>query len=142
MPAEGRLDLFMKNKSLGFCLLLVLLLTLLTLNCCTQAHGDTAAAEAPPPAQVVPFPDASLFTVDHPEQFPTVAAVARKATSELVVTGAVNPDIARNVPVISLASGRVVGIYARLGDVVQKGQLLLKLRRSEEHTSALRHLGI
>jgi cobalt-zinc-cadmium efflux system membrane fusion protein len=57
--------------------------------------------------------------------------VARKSTSQLVVTGAVNLDIARNVPVISLASGRVVGIYARLGDVVQKGQLLLRVRSDD-----------
>jgi cobalt-zinc-cadmium efflux system membrane fusion protein len=98
---------------------------------CSSAHGDTAAAEAPPPAQIVPFADASLFTVDHPEQFPTVAAVERKSTSQLVVTGAVNPDIARNVPVISLASGRVVGVYARLGDTVQKGQLLLRVRSDD-----------
>jgi membrane fusion protein, heavy metal efflux system len=33
------------------------------------------------------------------------------------VTGVVQPDIARAVPVISLASGRVVEIKARLGDV-------------------------
>ena len=77
------------------------------------------------------FPDASLFTVDHPEQFPTAAATSRPATSELVVTGAVNPDVARNVPVVSLASGRVVGIYARLGDTVQKGQLLLRVRSDD-----------
>jgi membrane fusion protein, heavy metal efflux system len=44
------------------------------------------------------------------------------------VTGVVQPDIARAVPVISLASGRVVEIKARLGDVVKKGQLLLKCR--------------
>ena len=40
-------------------------------------------------------------------------AVARSTTSELVVTGTVNPDIKRNVPVISMTS-RVVGIYAPL----------------------------
>jgi cobalt-zinc-cadmium efflux system membrane fusion protein len=120
----------MKSKKLEISLLGISLLALLPLGGCTPAHGDEAA-EAPPPAQVVPFADASLFTVDHPEQFPTVAAVARPATSELVVTGAVNPDIARNVPVISLASGRVVGIYARLGDTVQKGQLLLQVRSDD-----------
>ena len=120
----------MKNKNVGFCLLLILLVSMLALSGCTQAHGDTVA-EAPPPAQVVPFADASLFTVDRPEQYPTVAAVARKSTSQLVVTGSVNPDIARNVPVISLASGRVVGIYARLGDTVQKGQLLLRVRSDD-----------
>ena len=120
----------MKSKHLELGLLLVSLLPLLTFSACSQAHGD-AAAEAPPATQVVPFADASLFTVEHPEQFPTVAAVARPATSELVVTGAVNPDVARNVPVISLASGRVVGIYARLGDTVHKGQLLLRVRSDD-----------
>jgi cobalt-zinc-cadmium efflux system membrane fusion protein len=120
----------MKSKKLEISLLCISLLPLLPLSGCTQAHGDQAA-EAPPPAQVVPFADASLFTVDRPDQYPTVAAVARKATSELVVTGAVNPDISRNVPVISLASGRVVGIYARLGDTVQKGQLLLRVRSDD-----------
>ena len=35
------------------------------------------------------------------------------------------PDISRTVPVISLATGRVVEIAARLGDTVQKGQTLL-----------------
>ena len=114
----------MKSKKLEISLLCISLLTLLPLSGCTTAHGDQAA-EAPPPAQVVPFADASLFTVDHPEQYPTVAAVERAATSELVVTGAVNPDVSRNVPVISLASGRVVAIYTRLGDTVQKGQLLM-----------------
>jgi cobalt-zinc-cadmium efflux system membrane fusion protein len=43
----------------------------------------------------------------------------------------VNPDIARNVPVISLASGRVVEIHARLGDTVRKGQLLLTIRSDD-----------
>jgi cobalt-zinc-cadmium efflux system membrane fusion protein len=35
------------------------------------------------------------------------------------------------VPVVSLASGRVVDIRARLGDSVQKGQLLLTVRSSD-----------
>ena len=52
-------------------------------------------------------------------------------TSELVVTGTVTPDIARNVPVVSLASGRVVAIHARLGDTVKKGQLLLTIRSDD-----------
>jgi len=107
-----------------------LLPAVLPLGGCSTGHGNEAA-EAPPPAKVVPFPDPSLFSVDHPEQFPTVAAEARKASSELVVTGAVNPDVARNVPVISLASGRVVGIYARLGDAIQKGQVLLRVRSDD-----------
>jgi cobalt-zinc-cadmium efflux system membrane fusion protein len=43
----------------------------------------------------------------------------------------VSPDISRSVPVISLASGRVVDIQARLGDRVQKGQLLLTVRSND-----------
>jgi membrane fusion protein, heavy metal efflux system len=35
------------------------------------------------------------------------------------------------VPVVSLASGRVVDIKARLGDVVEKGQLLLQVRSND-----------
>jgi cobalt-zinc-cadmium efflux system membrane fusion protein len=41
------------------------------------------------------------------------------------------PDVSRNVPVISLASGRVVAIHARLGDTVKKGQLLLTVRSDD-----------
>jgi cobalt-zinc-cadmium efflux system membrane fusion protein len=43
----------------------------------------------------------------------------------------VTPDISRNVPVISLASGRVVDIAARLGDTVQKGQVLLRVQSAD-----------
>ena len=54
-----------------------------------------------------------------------------RATAQLAVTGTVNPDIDRTVPVISLASGRIVGLFARLGDAVKKGQLLLRLRSDD-----------
>lgn len=121
----------MKNKVLEIGLLLIISIpSVLTLAGCRGAHGDPAA-EAPPPANVVTGADVNLFTVENPEQFPVTAAIARATAPELVVTGAVNPDVARNVPVISLASGRVVGIYARLGDTVQKGQLLLRVRSDD-----------
>jgi len=120
----------MKSKISGVGLLLVSLPSLLTLAGCNATHGDPAA-EAPPPAQVVAAQDVSLLTVDHPEQYPLTAAVSRAAYSELTATGTVNPDVARNVPVVSLASGRVVGIYARLGDTVHKGQLLLRVRSDD-----------
>jgi cobalt-zinc-cadmium efflux system membrane fusion protein len=89
------------------------------------------AAEAPPAAQVEQEQDLNVVQVDHPEQFAVVAAVEHDAAPELVVTGTVNPDIARTVPVISLASGRVVEIRARLGDTVRKGQLLLRVRSDD-----------
>ena len=105
------------------------LLALLTTTGCT-GHAD-AAAGAPPPPNVVLAPDSTLFAVDHPEQFPLAAAMEHAAASELVVTGTVTPDVARNVPVVPLASGRVVGIHARLGDTVKKGQLLLTIRSDD-----------
>jgi membrane fusion protein, heavy metal efflux system len=97
---------------------------------CGTGSGDPAA-EAPPPAQVEHEQPSTLIQVDHPEQFAVVTAVEHDAAPELVVTGTVSPDIARTVPVISLASGRVVEIRARLGDTVRKGQLLLRIRSDD-----------
>jgi len=119
----------MKNRVLEIGLLLASVSAVLILGGCSKAHDE--AAEAPPPANVVSAADPSLFTVEHPEQFPLAAATERSTTSELVVTGTVAPDIARNVPVVSLASGRIVSIHARLGDRIKKGQLLLRVQSSD-----------
>jgi cobalt-zinc-cadmium efflux system membrane fusion protein len=120
----------MKSKGLEIGLLVIFIPALLFLGGCNSAHGDPRA-EAPPSATVVADTDVSIFSVDHPEQFPLAAAVAYSAAPKLVVTGTVNPDISRNVPVISLATGRVVAIHARLGDTVKKGQVLLSIRSDD-----------
>ena len=83
---------------------------------------------APQPTQTVQTGDMSLVSVDKPDQFPLVSADQWEATALLKVTGTVNPDISREIPVISLASGRVVDIRARLDDHVMKGDLLLKVQ--------------
>jgi cobalt-zinc-cadmium efflux system membrane fusion protein len=103
-------------------------LAVLTTGCQSK---DNAAAEAPPPATVVPGLDVSHFSVDHPERYPLATAAQYEAPSKLVVNGAVYPDIARTVPVVTLASGRVVDVRARLGDTVKKGQLLLRIRSDD-----------
>lgn len=87
--------------------------------------------EAPPPAQVVPAGNSSLVTVDHPEQFPVVSAAKYEAAPELNVTGTVMPDVSRNIPVVTIASGRVLEIHAKLGDTVTKGELLLKIQSAD-----------
>jgi cobalt-zinc-cadmium efflux system membrane fusion protein len=107
------------------------LIAILLLSSCSSQTKDKEAQEAPPPATVVPGLDVSLFAVEHLERYPLVAATQHDDASQLVVTGTVNPDIARTVPVITLASGRVVDIRARLGDTVQKGQLLLRVRSDD-----------
>jgi cobalt-zinc-cadmium efflux system membrane fusion protein len=100
---------------------------------CGGDNTKNAAAEAPPPAQVEHEGDANIVQVDKGKaaQFPLATAVEYKAASQLTVTGVVNPDIARTVPVISIASGRVVEIRARLGDTVKKGQLLLRVQSAD-----------
>jgi membrane fusion protein, heavy metal efflux system len=112
-----------------FWLALCLALTL-AIACCTSGKADPKA-EAPPAAQVIPEFNANDFKVDHPELFPLATAVEYKTAPALNVTGVVQPDITRAVPVVSLASGRVVEIKVRLGDVVQKGQLLLRVQSND-----------
>src|ERR1700739_94475 len=88
-------------------------------------------AEAPPPLKVEKVEDRNLFKVEHPELFQLTTATAHDATSQLRATGTVNPDISRNVPVISIATGRIVEIGARLGDTVKKGQVLLRVQSAD-----------
>lgn len=103
---------------------LVILPILLLVYGCGTAHGGVDAG-APPPPRVVPDIDVTLFSVDNPDHFPLATAVEQRKVSELVVTGTITPDVSRSVPVISLASGRVTAIRARLGDTVRAGQVLL-----------------
>lgn len=99
--------------------------------CGRKEEAANPAAGGPPPTQVEKEGDANLVKVDNPQNFPLATAGQHNAAPELSVTGVVNPDVARTVPVISLASGRVVEINARIGDEVKKGQLLFKVRSSD-----------
>ncbi|MFY9648256.1 MAG: efflux RND transporter periplasmic adaptor subunit [Terriglobales bacterium] len=121
----------MKTRFAGLMLLATVGFSLcLLLGGCGETKADPKA-EAPPKATVEPDLDANNFKVDHPEQFPLVTAAEHKAAPALNVTGVVQPDISRAVPVISLAAGRVVEIRARLGDTVKKGQLLLRVQSND-----------
>jgi cobalt-zinc-cadmium efflux system membrane fusion protein len=97
---------------------------------CDGAKGNPNA-ESPPQASVQPDFDPNNFKVDHPELFPLTTAKERKAVPAMNATGVVQPDISRAVPVISLASGRVVEIKARIGDTVKKGQVLLRVQSND-----------
>jgi cobalt-zinc-cadmium efflux system membrane fusion protein len=106
---------------------LVLALTGCVKDVTAKAGSDTG----PVPSQVEEDFDPNHFKVDKSERFALVTAGEHTAAPELNVTGVVNPDVARQVPVPSLATGRVVEIDARLGDTVQKGQLLFKVRSTD-----------
>lgn len=117
-------------KFTQFRLLALVFVITVVIGGCGNGRANPAS-EAPPPAQVEREQDGSLLRVVHPEQFSLATAVEYKAVPALNVTGLVQPDIARAVPVISLAAGRVVEVKARLGDAVKKGQLLLRVRSTE-----------
>ncbi len=120
----------MTRQTMRPAILLTSLAVCLATSGCKSKTAD-AAAEAPPPAKVVSGLDPSFFAVEHPELYPIATATEYQAPSQMFVTGTVFPDISRTVPVISLASGRVVDIRARLGDTVRKGQLLLRVRSDD-----------
>lgn len=112
---------------------------------CMVAFGITAAigcnneksTNAAPTPQVIQVPDMNLLTIDSQElsKFPVVAAESVNLATEVNATGTVSPDVSREVPVISLANGRVVAIKARLGDDVKKGQLLFQVRSPDVSTA-------
>jgi membrane fusion protein, heavy metal efflux system len=118
----------MNHKNLPM-LVLPLSLTLLLAGC--SGGKSDPQAEAPPPLKVERVEDRNVFEVERPERFQLTTAIEHVAAPELRVTGTVNPDILRAQPVISLATGRVVEIDAKLGDTVQKGQVLLKVQSSD-----------
>ncbi len=112
-----------------FLLTCVLLLGVLLTGCERQVHADPHA-EAPPPPEVEREGDSSVVKVE-PGKFALVTAEAYEASPEMTSTGVVGPDVSRNVPVVSLASGRIVEINARLGDSVTKGQVLLRVQSAD-----------
>ncbi|MDR1989480.1 MAG: efflux RND transporter periplasmic adaptor subunit [Acidobacteriaceae bacterium] len=93
-------------------------------------HADPDAG-APPPAVVEQDGNTSEIRVEHPDRFPLATATAHESAPTLKVTGVVTPDVSRAVPVVSLASGRVVEIHARLGDTVHEGDLLLRVQSTD-----------
>jgi membrane fusion protein, heavy metal efflux system len=92
--------------------------------------GKEEGSGAPPPAKVVQAADMNLITIDNNDvpKFPLAQAGQMQAYGELQATGAVFPDVSREIPVISLANGRVVDVKARLNDNVKKGQLLFSVQ--------------
>jgi len=95
-------------------------------GCKKEPTGDGA----PPQTSVTHVSDMNLVTVDPKtmNHFPLKPAEKLEEASQVTATGAVFPDVSREIPVISLANGRVVDIKARLDDFVKKGDLLIKVQ--------------
>jgi cobalt-zinc-cadmium efflux system membrane fusion protein len=117
------------------CVLLGFLLLVGAIGTGCSAQATDTGDGAPPPVVVDHDGDSGLVRVEHPEQFPLATVTGHVSAPELSVTGVVNADVSRAVPVVSLASGRVVDLRVRLGDRVQKGQLLLRIQSPDVSTA-------
>jgi cobalt-zinc-cadmium efflux system membrane fusion protein len=102
-----------------------LALALLSAGCSREAAQ--AASSVAPAATVESVPDRNIVTVTNPERFPLAQAAARHESDQILANGTVAADVGRSYAVNALSSGRVVDVKARLGDDVQKGQLLLTM---------------
>lgn len=111
-----------------------LLASTFTLTSCKKQETRDGS---PPSAQVTHVSDMNLVTVDpgKASHFTTQPAEKLEAASQLTATGSVMPDISRQIPVISLANGRVVDIKVRLNDSVKKGQLVMKVQSPDVSTA-------
>ena len=118
-------------KRAGFAIAgLTIIISTVLIACRSSGKVDEAAA-APPPAKVEEQPDVNIIQINLPERLTRVRAGQRQELPQLHTTGTVNPDVEKSIPVTSLASGRIVAIYAKLGDEVKKGQLLLTVRSND-----------
>lgn len=91
--------------------------------------------EAPPAQPEVVSSGGNTVRVSNPQRFALTNAVVRPVTGTLNVTGAVSPDVSRELPVLSLANGRVVALHVGLGDTVRKGQLVMEVQSPDVSTA-------
>ncbi len=102
-------------------------------SCKKQETGDSG----PPAAQVTHVGDVNLVSVDPDKasHFSTIAAEKLEEASQVTATGSVAPDISKQIPVISLANGRVINVKVRLNDSVKKGQLIMQVQSPDVSTA-------
>ena len=114
----------------------VVLASLLVSGCHKQDEADRQAQEAPPSDASAQTPAAAgTVKADNPAQFSLVQASTQQRFNTLSVTGSVNPDVSRELPVLSLANGRVVNLRVRLGDTVKKGQPIMDVQSPDVSTA-------
>jgi len=112
---------------------ILLLSTCILLAGCRKKF-DPASGEVSQ-AQAIEAGNAGIVNVANPAQYPLVTVQSVDQPNKLSVTGSVFPDISREVPVISLANGRVIDIKARLDDNVRKGELLFSVQSPDIATA-------
>jgi cobalt-zinc-cadmium efflux system membrane fusion protein len=114
--------------------IILVFVVILSAGAAACRSGDSVAKAAvvdQSQVKVEEAPDTNIIEVERPADFQLVAVSDQQVQDQLHVAGSVTPDVSRTVPVVSMASGRVVEIKARLGDQVKKGQPLLTLNSSD-----------
>jgi cobalt-zinc-cadmium efflux system membrane fusion protein len=109
-------------------------LTLLAVSGC-KSDTPNPADEGPAKPAIVETGGSSSVTIKDPARFPLVESATQSILGTLEVTGSVNPDVSREIPVLSLANGRVVALHVGLGDVVHKGQLVMEVQSPDVTTA-------
>ena len=98
----------------------------LSLSILLLAAGCSGDKPDPSSSKVVETnADPDVFTMQNANQFALSSVQVRKVSDEVHVNCAITPDVNLSVPVVSLGGGMVVEIKSKLGDSVQKGQVLL-----------------
>ena len=117
------------------------LLSLLFTAGCKERENNRASLEAPPSQpSVVSSGSGETVHVDNAGNFRLVAPATQQVRETLNVTGSVAPDVSREVPVLSLANGKVVALHVGLGDVVRRGQLIMEVQSPDVATAFAAYL--
>jgi cobalt-zinc-cadmium efflux system membrane fusion protein len=111
-------------------------LFLLAFNFCgCKSEPASKSAEAPPAVQVEEVGGSNLVHIEDAAHFSLTQASSQPIRSKLQVTGSVNPDVSREIPVLSLANGRVVALHVGLGDYVHKGEPVMDVQSPDVSTA-------
>jgi cobalt-zinc-cadmium efflux system membrane fusion protein len=112
-------------------------LLLLAFNFCgCKSEPASTSAEAPPSSvQVEEIGGSNLVHIENSGRFSLTQTSSQPIRSKLQVTGSVNPDVSREIPVLSLANGRVVALHVGLGDYVHKGELVMDVQSPDVSTA-------
>ena len=124
---KGRSRALFNSAILG-----TLLCGLAATGCHKENESGREAKEAPPATPAITLSGGSdLVNVKDTSLFPLTQTVMRSMYSTLNATGSVTPDVSRELPVLSLANGRVVALHVRLGDNVRKGQAIMDVQSND-----------
>ncbi|MGA7158108.1 MAG: efflux RND transporter periplasmic adaptor subunit [Acidobacteriaceae bacterium] len=127
-------DCSRQTSTLRYRIAVPLALFALTFAGCKHDAASPSAG-APPSVAVEEIGGSNLVHIDNGDRFSLVQASTQEIRSKLQVTGTVNPDVSREIPVLSLANGRVVALHVGLGDYVHKGQLVMEVQSPDVSTA-------